>query len=90
MATCLRCRNEWTPRKEHPKRCPSCQNPNWDRPTKRKRQPVESKEPDPMLETYKEETLKRMSATTIADDIVAFDIESRKSRTEELMRKLAQ
>jgi len=43
-----------------------------------------------MLETYKEETLKRMSATTIADDIVAFDIESRKSRTEELMRKLAQ
>lgn len=33
--TCLRCGNEWTPRKEHPKRCPGCQNPNWNRPRKR-------------------------------------------------------
>lgn len=45
MATCLRCGNEWTPRKEHPKRCPGCQNPNWNRPRKNRRasvaQPVE-------------------------------------------------
>jgi hypothetical protein len=40
MATCLRCGNEWTPRKENPKRCPGCQNPNWNRPRKNRRASV--------------------------------------------------
>ena len=53
MATCLRCGNEWTPRKEHPKKCPGCQNPNWDKPRTRHRRVVvvkheASKERDPV------------------------------------------
>lgn len=37
MLLCLRCGNRWTPRKEHPRKCPGCQNPNWNRELKRKR-----------------------------------------------------
>ena len=37
MLTCLRCGNEWEPRKPNPKRCPACQNPTWNTPYKRKR-----------------------------------------------------
>lgn len=35
---CLRCGYEWVPRKKDglPVRCPSCQNPNWNRPARRK------------------------------------------------------
>jgi DNA-directed RNA polymerase subunit RPC12/RpoP len=37
---CLRCGNEWTPRKANPKRCPGCQNPNWNRPRTKRRKTV--------------------------------------------------
>lgn len=37
MAVCLRCGHEWNPRKEHPKKCPGCQNPGWDKPKRRER-----------------------------------------------------
>jgi hypothetical protein len=37
MLTCLRCGNQWEPRKVGalPKRCPSCQNATWNRPYQR-------------------------------------------------------
>lgn len=35
VLTCLRCGTEWTPRKaEHPRRCPKCRSPYWDKPKK--------------------------------------------------------
>jgi hypothetical protein len=39
MAVCLSpsCGYEWTPRKGHPKKCPKCQNPHWDKPRTRRR-----------------------------------------------------
>ena len=37
MLTCLRCGNEWEPRKPNPKRCPACQNPTWNTPYRRKK-----------------------------------------------------
>jgi hypothetical protein len=40
MAVCLRCGYEWTPRKENPKKCPSCQNPGWNTPRTRRRRVV--------------------------------------------------
>lgn len=39
MATCLRCEYEWEPRKPEPKKCPRCQNPNWNRQTRRAKKP---------------------------------------------------
>ena len=39
---CLRCGYggnglpKWLPRVEHPKKCPCCQNPNWDKPRTRR------------------------------------------------------
>ena len=34
---CLRCGHKWGSRKEHPKKCPGCQNPHWDQPKTRRR-----------------------------------------------------
>ena len=31
----MRCGNDWKPRKPHPKKCPQCQNPHWDKPKTR-------------------------------------------------------
>ena len=50
MADCLRCGNEWTPRKEHPKKCPECQNPNWDKPRTRHRRVVVVSSPKVLAE----------------------------------------
>lgn len=38
MLTCLRCGNQWEPRKTDalPKRCPGCMNSTWNTPYKRK------------------------------------------------------
>jgi hypothetical protein len=40
VATCLRCGYDWTPRKENPKKCPSCQNPGWNTPRTRRRRVI--------------------------------------------------
>jgi DNA-directed RNA polymerase subunit RPC12/RpoP len=37
---CLRCGNQWTPRKTDPKKCPGCQNPGWNKPRTRRRKEV--------------------------------------------------
>ena len=29
---CLRCGNEWVPIIDHPKRCPNCNSPYWNKP----------------------------------------------------------
>jgi hypothetical protein len=46
--TCLRCGNEWTPRKPSPKKCPGCQNPGWSTPRTRKRKVVMPNGPIPI------------------------------------------
>lgn len=33
---CLRCDNEWVPRKENPKWCPKCKSPYWNKERKNK------------------------------------------------------
>ena len=37
MIQCLRCGYEWEPKKDKPKKCAHCQNPNYDKPRTRLR-----------------------------------------------------
>lgn len=80
MATCLRCGNEWEPRKASPKKCPSCQNPNWNRP-RRKRQAVVSR---------KEQNLKgdQRVEGSVSSIVYTFDVEEAKRRAESLLEML--
>ena len=36
FAHCKRCEHEWMPRTNHPKFCPHCNSPYWDKPKRRK------------------------------------------------------
>jgi len=40
IAECLRCGAEWNPILEHPRYCPICKSPSWNKPRKKKRQQV--------------------------------------------------
>jgi predicted Zn-ribbon and HTH transcriptional regulator len=35
QANCLRCGYTWNIRTEHPRRCPHCKSPYWDKPRKK-------------------------------------------------------
>jgi hypothetical protein len=39
---CKRCGHEWNPKKAHPLKCPSCQNPGWDRKARKRTNGVSS------------------------------------------------
>lgn len=80
MATCLRCGNEWEPRKACPKKCPSCQNPNWNRP-RRKRQAVVAQPGERPIRNRKVE------GSTPFDSSM-FDVEAAKRRAESLLERL--
>jgi predicted Zn-ribbon and HTH transcriptional regulator len=38
QAKCLRCGNTWNIRTEHPKRCPKCKSPYWNKPRRKPKQ----------------------------------------------------
>lgn len=82
MATCLRCGNEWEPRKPDPKKCPSCQNPNWNREVRRKRARGANGNTS-VLHSEVEGSIPSVSTITEKDTL-----SEAKARAEELLRKL--
>lgn len=85
MATCLRCGNEWTPRKENPRKCPSCQNPNWNRETRKRKipQPTTKAEATPACESAPGRGME--AVPVVENDTLSLQ----KARAEELIRMLS-
>ena len=97
MAICLRCGNDWEPRKARPKKCPSCQNPNWDKPKKKRRGGSSSVVERPSAKVSDEQSPDkaeggssvRIPASPHQQIVETDSLSSAKARAESLLRQLA-